>query len=130
MRVIESLQRSHRDVAWAALALAGVLLLADAGLTDVLDGLEFSDFVQVFPAAAALLVVAWGIRRRRDALEAAARRQEQLIDDASHELRAPVTIARGHLELLGTGAAPEIEVALDELSRMERIVYGFCSWPG
>lgn len=52
-------------------------------------------------------------------------RQRQFVYDASHELRTPVTIARGHLELLRhdeQGAAPEVEVALDELGRIERIV--------
>ena len=51
-------------------------------------------------------------------------RQKQFVYDASHELRTPVTIARGHLELLRREApgTPEIEVALDELDRMERIV--------
>jgi len=39
-------------------------------------------------------------------------------------LRTPVTIARGHLELLRREQpeAPELEVALDELARMERII--------
>ena len=51
-------------------------------------------------------------------------RQERFLHDASHELRTPVTIARGHLELLcrETPDSPELTVALDELERMERIV--------
>jgi signal transduction histidine kinase len=51
-------------------------------------------------------------------------RQERFLHDASHELRTPVTIARGHLELLRREQpeAPELDVALDELGRMERIV--------
>jgi signal transduction histidine kinase len=51
-------------------------------------------------------------------------RQERFLHDASHELRTPVTIARGHLELLSRDIpdAPELTVALDELQRMERIV--------
>ena len=51
-------------------------------------------------------------------------RQERFLHDASHELRTPVTIARGHLELLRRDQpdAPELDVALDELGRMERLV--------
>jgi signal transduction histidine kinase len=51
-------------------------------------------------------------------------RQARFLHDASHELRTPVTIARGHLELLRREQpdALELEVALDELGRMERIV--------
>ena len=50
-------------------------------------------------------------------------RQERFIHDASHELRTPVTIARGHLELLlGNGADAELDIALDELSRIDAII--------
>jgi signal transduction histidine kinase len=49
--------------------------------------------------------------------------KEQFIGDASHELRTPVTIARGHLELLDDSkSTPEVDVVLDELSRIESIV--------
>jgi signal transduction histidine kinase len=51
-------------------------------------------------------------------------RQKQFVYDASHELRTPVTIARGHLELLEREqpGSPELVVALDELDRIERIL--------
>lgn len=51
-------------------------------------------------------------------------RQEHFLHDASHELRTPVTIARGHLELMRRDHpdASELEVALDELGRMERLI--------
>jgi signal transduction histidine kinase len=51
--------------------------------------------------------------------------QERFLHDVSHELRTPVTIARGHLDVLGR-ASPEpvheIDVAVDELGRIERIL--------
>ena len=76
--------------------------------------------------SALLLAIAWHAGRRQQALEAQSRlvrRQEQFIHDASHELRAPVTIARGHLELLlGADPTPEVDVALEELGRIETIV--------
>ena len=50
-------------------------------------------------------------------------RQERFMHDASHELRTPVTIARGHLELLlGGGSDAELEIALDELARIDAII--------
>jgi signal transduction histidine kinase len=51
-------------------------------------------------------------------------RQESFLHDVSHELRTPITIARGHLEVdrRTAGTRSEVEVALDELARMERIV--------
>ena len=52
-------------------------------------------------------------------------RQERFLHDASHELRTPVTIARGHLEVLRRAngePVQEIDVAVDELERIERIL--------
>ncbi len=80
------------------------------------------------------LAMAWHARRRQEAtrlVQAQARqqaslveRQERFLHDASHELRTPVTIARGHLEVLRRidGGPPEIDVALDELARIEQIL--------
>jgi signal transduction histidine kinase len=60
-----------------------------------------------------------------DRLETAFRAQQQFVDDAGHELRTPITIVRGHLELLEEDPQQRREtVALvtDELDRMSRIV--------
>jgi signal transduction histidine kinase len=60
-----------------------------------------------------------------DRLQAAFVSQHNLINDAGHELRTPITIIRGHLELMGNDPE-EIEetIALvnDELGRMNRFV--------
>lgn len=51
--------------------------------------------------------------------------QKQFLDDAGHELRAPLTIVRGHVELLDDDAevrAGEVALVLDEIDRMERLV--------
>jgi signal transduction histidine kinase len=58
-------------------------------------------------------------------LEEAFAVQRRLIDDAGHELRTPITIIRGHLELLNAGVADRdetIHLVIDELDRMTRIV--------
>ena len=60
-----------------------------------------------------------------DRLETAFTAQKKFIDDASHELRTPITIIRGHLETLE--ADPEdrartVQLLLDELERMGRLV--------
>lgn len=51
--------------------------------------------------------------------------QRNFISDAGHELRTPLTIVRGHLELMGDDPAEQreaIEIAIDELDRLERMV--------
>ena len=85
--------------------------------------------------SAMFLAMVWHARRRQDALrilerEGAERaallaQQKRFLHDVSHELRTPVTIARGHLEVLrrvNGEPAQEIEVALDELGRIEHIL--------
>jgi signal transduction histidine kinase len=61
-----------------------------------------------------------------DRLEASFATQRRFLDDAGHELRTPITIARGHLELLGDDDPQEraetVALVLDELERMGRMV--------
>ncbi|WP_007515177.1 MULTISPECIES: sensor histidine kinase [Pseudofrankia] len=60
-----------------------------------------------------------------DRLEQAFATQRAFVDDAGHELRTPITIIRGHLELLGDDPderAETIPLVLDELDRMSRMV--------
>ncbi|MFT4225426.1 sensor histidine kinase [Micropruina sp.] len=61
-----------------------------------------------------------------DRLNAAMGSQRQLLDDVGHELRTPVTIVRGHLELMDADDADDVRttraLALDELDRMGRLV--------
>ena len=51
--------------------------------------------------------------------------QRNFISDAGHELRTPVTIIRGHLELMDIDTPEQretIDLTLDELDRMNRLV--------
>ena len=60
-----------------------------------------------------------------DRLESVFRSQREFVQDASHELRDPLTICRGHLELLGDDPEERratTALVLDELDRMGRIV--------
>jgi two-component system OmpR family sensor kinase len=58
-------------------------------------------------------------------LEEAFASQKAFISDAGHELRTPITIIRGHLEVMGDDPDERretLELVSDELGRMSRLV--------
>jgi signal transduction histidine kinase len=61
-----------------------------------------------------------------DRLQAGFEEQQRFLDDAGHELRTPVTIVAGHLEVLDVHDPAEVaevrDLALDELDRMGRLI--------
>jgi len=61
-----------------------------------------------------------------DRLEASFAQQRDILDDAGHELRTPITVVRGHLELMDPADDADVTetraLALDELDRMRRLV--------
>lgn len=102
---------------------------------DAFSGLQlWGELYEVPLMAAMFLAMVWHARRRVEAQTIAERRaeerrsllqrQERFVHDASHELRTPMTIARGHLELAHAHGirATEIDVALDELGRIDGIL--------
>jgi signal transduction histidine kinase len=65
--------------------------------------------------------------RMLDRLEAAFENEQRFVEEASHELRTPITICRGYLEVLpphpdADQLGEAIDVVVDELGRMGRIV--------
>ena len=119
-----------------AAVLSAVIVATGASImADAFNGIQlWGELFEVPLMSAMFLAMVWHARRRLAAMRevqgvAAVRaslleRQQRFLHDASHELRTPVTIARGHLELLRweTPEQSELEVALDELGRMERII--------
>jgi len=61
-----------------------------------------------------------------DRLEGSVGAQRQLLDDVRHELKTPITIVRGHLEMMDTRDPVDVETMRDigiaELDRMTRLV--------
>jgi len=96
------------------------------------SGGHWQSLARVPLMAIMFVTMAWHARRRVEtlavsegnakALHAALERQERFIHDASHELKTPVTIARGHLELARGPGRPEVDIALDELRRIDGIL--------
>lgn len=60
-----------------------------------------------------------------DRLQGAFTSQQAFINDASHELRTPITIIQGHLDVMGNDPEEQrevLELVHDELGRMNRVV--------
>ena len=118
------------------LVLACVIAVtATPMIVQAIRGTRNWDSVLAVPLIAAMfLAMVWHARRRVDAMRVTEERaeerrsllerQERFIHDASHELRTPVTIARGHLEMARARGVEngEIDIALDELGRIDAII--------
>lgn len=103
----------------------------------VARGRSTVDELSEVPLMAAMAVaMAWHARRHRAAIEQVRRhaenehrlleRQREFVRDASHELRTPITVARGYAELIASEAGgdqvrEDARVLLDELARLERM---------
>lgn len=107
--------------------LAGGVLRPVTTLSDTTRAISETDLSRRIPVSGNDEVAQLGTRFNAmlDRLEAAFAGQRRLVDDAGHELRTPITIVRGHLELLGDDPEERretIELVLDELDRMSRLV--------
>lgn len=64
--------------------------------------------------------------RMLDRMQSALSSQRRMLDDAGHELRTPITVVRGHLELMDPHDPADVEstrdLAIDELDRMNLLV--------
>jgi two-component system OmpR family sensor kinase len=118
--------------------LAAVMLSTGAALAFAIaradDG--FDELAEVPLMAAMFLAMVWHARRRQAAVEDAEQmaetehrlleRQREFVRDASHELRTPITVARGHAELvLASATDPQARsdatIVIDELARLSRL---------
>ena len=118
--------------------LVVVMAVTGAALTwSIARGHESPDELAEVPLMAAMFVaMVWHAERRRTATEEAGRLaesehrllmgQREFVRDASHELRTPITVARGHAELirdsgLNGQVSKDAEVILDELGHLSSL---------
>ena len=121
----------------AGLLTAVVLSTGTLLLYDVVHHAQLADELTEVPLMGAMfLAMVWHAQRRRSAMEDLRRvsdanlrllhRERQFIQDASHELRTPITVALGHAELVERASrAPEraedARIVVDELQRLRRL---------
>jgi signal transduction histidine kinase len=124
------------------LTVLGAVMVA-TGLFIWIDfekGAQPLDEITEVPLMAAMFVaMVWHARRRLSAMEETERvsmenlrlleRERRFVQDASHELRTPITVALGHTELIQRRATDptiveDVDVIADELARLRRLVDG------
>jgi signal transduction histidine kinase len=94
---------------------------------DTISAREPGERLEIKTGAAELRELASRLNFMLDRIEDAAARERAFLDDASHELRTPIAIVRGELELARDRARGHDEVVesldstLDEVERLERL---------
>lgn len=125
--------------AWPTTVILTFVMVLTAALIwiDVSRGFTTIDEITEVPLMAAMFVaMVWHARRRLTAMEETERvslanlrlleRERRFVQDASHELRTPITVALGHAELIQRIAedptlAEDAAVIADELMRLRRL---------
>jgi signal transduction histidine kinase len=108
-------------------AVVGRVLAPVRALTDTARSISESDLTRRIDVEGddELAQLARTFNGMLDRLEAAFAGQRRFLSDAGHELRTPITIVRGHLEVMGDDREERretIELVTDELDRMGRMV--------
>ncbi|MEP7370296.1 MAG: HAMP domain-containing sensor histidine kinase [Dermatophilaceae bacterium] len=133
--VAESFQTYPR-VALLALVLLGLVAWFAAGrllrpirlMRDVAVRSSTADLTQRIAVTGSddVSELAAAINAMFDRLQDSARSQQRLLNDVGHELKTPITIIRGHLELLDADNVSDVEatraLAIEELDRMGALV--------
>ncbi|MRH28653.1 HAMP domain-containing protein [Microbacterium sp. SYP-A9085] len=108
--------------------VAGRLLSPIRHLRDTADAITLADLGARIPAQGNddISDLTRTVNSMLDRLEGSVDVQRQLLDDVRHELKTPITIVRGHLELMNTGDPDDVAntraLGIAELDRMTRLV--------
>ncbi|MCZ0857973.1 HAMP domain-containing sensor histidine kinase [Actinomyces israelii] len=75
-----------------------------------------------------LSALAGAVNRMLDRVQRSVEAQRELLDDVGHQLRTPITVVRGHLELIDAADPDDVaqtrDLTIDELDRMGTLVAG------
>jgi signal transduction histidine kinase len=96
---------------------------------DTISAREPGERLEITGGGAELLALATRLNAMLERIEDAAARERAFLDDASHELRTPISIVRGELELARGQAGTDADLrgaldsVLDEVERLERLAH-------
>lgn len=108
--------------------VTGRLLSPIRRLRDTADAITISDLSPRLPADGNddISDMSRTVNSMLDRLEGSVDVQRQLLDDVRHELKTPITIVRGHLEMMDPRDINDVEsarrIGMAELDRMTRLV--------
>jgi signal transduction histidine kinase len=138
-RAVDEVSGAFLTYAWLALAslaavgvigwfVAGRLLSPLRTLAETASRITAEDLGERIPVTGRddVSTLTETVNAMLDRIDEALTGQRQLLDDVRHELKTPITIVRGHLELLDPTAPADVrsvrDLAIDELDRMAELV--------
>lgn len=136
MAVVDQLMKIYIVVAFGSMLLVSSLTWVFAGhllrpieqLREAAEAISEDDLSARVPVAGAddLTRLSVAMNGMLDRISESVDSQRRLMDDVGHELRTPVTVVRGHLELMDVDDPEDVvatqTLAIDELDRMGGLV--------
>ncbi|TFD58305.1 HAMP domain-containing histidine kinase [Cryobacterium sp. Hh38] len=136
LQPVSDASRTYLLVGLATLIVVGLvgrvvaerLLRPIRGLREAAARITASDVVERIPVVGHddVSALTSTVNEMLDRLQGALTGQRQLLDDVGHELKTPITIVRGHLELMKSDSPADVlatrDLAIDELDRMGGLV--------
>ncbi|WP_193224485.1 ATP-binding protein [Bacillus sp. B1-b2] len=150
VEIIRSLQsfqkvREHLAVAMSLFAIAALLICAIIGyfishlllkplnsMTNTMKNIQqtgFKERMNVYPQKDEISELSTIFNEMMDVLENSFQQQKQFIEDASHELRTPVSILEGHLSMLNRWGKNNQEIleeslqaSTEEVAKLKKLI--------
>ena len=108
--------------------VAGAALRSIAEVREAAESMTLADLSRRLPSdgGEGIADLSQSVNSMLDRLEGSVDSQRQLLDDVRHELKTPITIVRGHLEIMDASDRADVDatraIGIAELDRLTRLV--------